>query len=252
MNWDSIREEWENSKITLKDLAAKHDIKIGTLKSRKSRERWSRGSPKKDAIKSKKVATPKEKDAPIEKVEIDAPELTDKQKRFVEEYIIDLNATQSAIRAGYSEKSAKQQGSYLLTNPNVLTYIKKLREEQKEKLFLDSLWVLERLSQVVDRSMQAEPVMTFDYATKEMIPTGEYQYDSTGANRALELIGRHLMMFDPKAKNIDEMTKAQIEKIMADTEFTKARTQLLKGQKKDTGLLDALIEGRKRYEQAKD
>lgn len=38
MNWESIRHEWESSKVTLKDLAEKHDIKLGTLKSRKSRK----------------------------------------------------------------------------------------------------------------------------------------------------------------------------------------------------------------------
>lgn len=59
MNWDAIRKEWETSKITLKDLAAKHDIKLGTIKSRKSREGWSRDATKKDATKSKKVATSK-------------------------------------------------------------------------------------------------------------------------------------------------------------------------------------------------
>ena len=45
--------------------------------------------------------------------------LTLKQARFVEEYLLDLNATQAAIRAGYSEKTAKQQGSRLLTNVDV-------------------------------------------------------------------------------------------------------------------------------------
>ncbi len=64
MNWDAIRQEWETSKITLKDLATKHDVKLGTLKSRKSREGWSRGATKKDATKSEKVATPNRKDAP--------------------------------------------------------------------------------------------------------------------------------------------------------------------------------------------
>ena len=45
--------------------------------------------------------------------------LTPKQERFVEEYLIDLNATQAAIRAGYSAKTAEAQGSRLLSNVNV-------------------------------------------------------------------------------------------------------------------------------------
>lgn len=56
-NWDEIKLEWETTKITLADLAEKHDIKLGTLKSRKSREKWSRDATEKDATKTKKVAT---------------------------------------------------------------------------------------------------------------------------------------------------------------------------------------------------
>ncbi|XYG87302.1 phage terminase small subunit [Heyndrickxia coagulans] len=62
-NWDEIRKEYESSKKTLKELAEKYNVKLGTLKSRKSREKWSRGSPKKDATKGKKVASQKKKDA---------------------------------------------------------------------------------------------------------------------------------------------------------------------------------------------
>ena len=61
MDWQAVRSEWESSKITLAALAEKHSLKLGTLKSRKSREGWSRGSTgatsKKDATKSAKVAT---------------------------------------------------------------------------------------------------------------------------------------------------------------------------------------------------
>ncbi|MBO1515041.1 phage terminase small subunit [Metabacillus bambusae] len=62
-NWDEIRKEFETSKITLAALAEKHDIKLGTLKSRKSREGWSRDPTKKDATKIEKVATLPKEDA---------------------------------------------------------------------------------------------------------------------------------------------------------------------------------------------
>lgn len=55
-NWDAIRIEWETTKITFKALAEKHGVKEGTLKSRRSREKWNR---EKDATKSKKDATSK-------------------------------------------------------------------------------------------------------------------------------------------------------------------------------------------------
>ncbi|WP_445506804.1 hypothetical protein [Niallia sp. 03190] len=63
MNWEVIRKEYETTSITLKALAEEHDIKIGTLKSRKSREGWSRVATKKDATPRKKVATNKIRDA---------------------------------------------------------------------------------------------------------------------------------------------------------------------------------------------
>lgn len=63
-NWEEIRREWETSETTLKALAEKHNVKLGTLKSRKSREKWSRNQPsKKDATKTGKVATINKKDA---------------------------------------------------------------------------------------------------------------------------------------------------------------------------------------------
>lgn len=56
-NWKEIQKEWETTKITLAALAEKHVVKLGTLKSRKSREAWVRGTSKKGATKKKKDAT---------------------------------------------------------------------------------------------------------------------------------------------------------------------------------------------------
>lgn len=60
--------------------------------------------------------------------------LTDKQKRFCEEYIIDLNGAQSAIRAGYAEGSARVEGSRLLSNDNIQEYISQLQQNKSEEL----------------------------------------------------------------------------------------------------------------------
>ena len=56
--------------------------------------------------------------------------LTPKQQRFVGEYLIDLNATKAAIRAGYSKKTAKQQGARLLTNVDIQTVIQRAMDER--------------------------------------------------------------------------------------------------------------------------
>ncbi len=60
-------------------------------------------------------------------------DLTPKQARFVEEYLIDLNATQAAIRAGYSKKTAKQQGQRLLTNVDVQAAVTEAKETRSER-----------------------------------------------------------------------------------------------------------------------
>lgn len=59
--------------------------------------------------------------------------LTDKQKRFCEEYLIDLNATQAAIRAGYSEKTANEQGSQNLAKLSIQEYIAEIRQKMMEE-----------------------------------------------------------------------------------------------------------------------
>ena len=58
------------------------------------------------------------------------PKLNAKQVRFCEEYLIDLNATQSAVRAGYSVKTAKQMGSENLSKPDIAEYIAKLKQDR--------------------------------------------------------------------------------------------------------------------------
>lgn len=127
--------------------------------------------------------------------------LTDKQEAFIREYLVDLNATQAAIRANYSKNTAQEQGSRLLSNVMVRARIDELLETRKQKLELDAQWVLNRLMQVANRTMKAEPVMKWDYEARSMVETGEYMFDSRGANQALELIGKHLAMFKDKVEH---------------------------------------------------
>lgn len=106
------------------------------------------------------------------------------------EYLVDLCATQAAIRAGYSAKTAKQQGGRLLTNVAVAEAVAKAKAKRVERAELNADYVLTRLQAVAERCMTAEPVR--DRKGNE---TGEYQFDSSGANRSLELLGKHLGMF---------------------------------------------------------
>lgn len=75
--------------------------------------------------------------------------LTAKQARFVEEYLVDLNATQAAIRAGYSAKTAEQQGSRLLGNVEVSATIATAQQQRSERVQLHADDVLSELRALV-------------------------------------------------------------------------------------------------------
>ena len=101
--------------------------------------------------------------------------LTEKQKRFCEEYLIDLNATQSAIRAGYKNGEIGRQ---LITKNNVLQYLEELRAEQSKRTEITADKVLEELGSVAFNK-------TIECVGRDKV-------------RALELIGQHLGMFTEK------------------------------------------------------
>lgn len=74
--------------------------------------------------------------------------LTDKQDMFCREYLIDLNATQAAIRAGYSEKTAPTIACENLIKPNVQERIAQLKAERNEQVSIDAAYVLKRLVEI--------------------------------------------------------------------------------------------------------
>ncbi len=74
--------------------------------------------------------------------------LTKKQKAFCREYIKDLNAAQAAIRAGYSEKSAKEAGYENLTKPHISKFVAELMANRNEEAKIDADYVLKRLIQI--------------------------------------------------------------------------------------------------------
>ena len=127
--------------------------------------------------------------------------ITSKQKCFVEQYLVDLNGTQAAIRAGYSPRTARIHAAKLLTKPNIQGTIQKAQQERSKRTELTQDWVLLNLKAVVERCMQAEPILG-----REGKPTGEYRFDSAGANRALELLGKHLGLFEERLRIKNENT----------------------------------------------
>ena len=192
--------------------------------------------------------------------------LTAKQKRFCDEYLIDLNATQAAIRAGYSEKTAYRTGADNLRKPQIEEYIAKRQKELSRSTEITQERVIKELAliafsnnadyaHVVEKKMQVEaggalvdlldkdgkPVM---YRTVEPVLTEELteeqkralavikkgrdglEVKSCDKVKALELLGKHLGIFTDK-----------IEANVNDT--TRSELQELLAQRKARGEPDA-------------
>lgn len=90
--------------------------------------------------------------------------LTDKQEMFCREYLIDLNATQAAIRAGYSAKTARASGCENLTKPDIQSRIAELKSERNEQVNVDAAYVLRRLIEIDE--MDVLDIMTDDMSIK--------------------------------------------------------------------------------------
>lgn len=131
-------------------------------------------------------------------------DVTERHDRFVQEYLVDLNGTAAAIRAGFAPKAAAAQASRLLKNVNIQKALLAAMKKRAQKVDLDADYVLQSLIELAERCMQRKPVMDFNYETKqleqrmEMVDgkmEGVWQFDSQGANKALRSLGDHLGLF---------------------------------------------------------
>ena len=122
--------------------------------------------------------------------------LTEKQKAFADEYIISMNATDAAIKAGYSEDTARQQGSRLLTNVDIKNYIEKRLKEKEAARIASQDEVLEYLTKVMRGEIDEETVVTEN--------TGDYMSEARvvskkvgpkDRNKAAELLGKRYALF---------------------------------------------------------
>ena len=143
--------------------------------------------------------------------------LTDKQQRFVDEYLIDLNATQAAIRAGYSAKTADQQGSRLLANVKIKQAVAEKQAQRSKRTGVNQDRVVLELAKVAFAKMTdivdsegriKEDASPDDLACIESIKYKESDNEYGGSVerevkiasklKALELLGKHLGMWSDK------------------------------------------------------
>lgn len=129
--------------------------------------------------------------------------MTNKQKRFCDEYLVDLNATQAAIRAGYSKSSARQIATENLTKPYIQTYIKNRMDEKEKSLIADQDEVLKYLTSVVRGQSKSEVVVVEGVGLGESVATKITKApDEKEKLRAAELLGKRYGLFTDKV-NMD-------------------------------------------------
>jgi phage terminase small subunit len=124
--------------------------------------------------------------------------LTPKQQTFVNEYLIDLNSTQAAIRAGYSAKTARAIGGENLTKPDIAEAIAKAQAERAGRTQIDADWVLRELKKQYEKADTGSEINT--------------------ALSALEKIGKHnqIQAFVERIANLNEPPKIIINRPSGD------------------------------------
>ena len=138
--------------------------------------------------------------------------MTKKQKRFVEEYLIDLNATQAAIRAGYSPNTANEQGSQNLVKLSIRNAIDKAIAERSKRTGVNADRVVRELAKIAfvnageivdfDTALLMDKISEDDMAAIQSIKVKSFGEDGVEREvkladklKALELLGRHLGLF---------------------------------------------------------
>lgn len=134
----------------------------------------------------------------------------EKQKRFCEEYLVDCNATQAAIRAGYSKKTARAIGQRLLTNVDIKKYIDQQLQKLKNEKTADAQEVLEYLTSVMRGEQKEQVALLTGEGVQDLV-----QKDVSAKDRlkAAELIGKRYALFTEKVELQGETTVQIVDDI---------------------------------------
>lgn len=130
--------------------------------------------------------------------------MTPKQEAFVREYLVDLNATAAYKRAGYQAKgnAAEVNAARLLRNAQVAAAVQEAMDARAERTEITADYVLEGIREIAERCLQRAPVMEGRGENRSQMIDDEgrhvWTFDSTGANKAFENLGKHLKLFTEK------------------------------------------------------
>ena len=126
--------------------------------------------------------------------------LNEKQKIFADEYLIDLNATQAAIRAGYSEKTAYSQGQALLKKLEIKSYIENRLEEKEKSRIASQDEVLQYLTRVIRGESTASVVVIEAFGDTTKAREMDKSPDEKERLKAAELLGKRYGLYADKLK----------------------------------------------------
>lgn len=155
--------------------------------------------------------------------------LNPKQQLFVEEFLIDLNATQAAIRAGYSKKTAGQVGFENLKKPQIAAAVAKAKQDRSEAIKIDAEWVLKQAVELHQRCMaQIRPVLNPKTRKQVYDDDGNalFKFNASAANRALELVGKHVSVAAFKERVEHSSGQSMAERIREAREYSRRADQV--------------------------
>ena len=142
--------------------------------------------------------------------------LTAKQQRFIVEYLIDLNAAQAAIRAGYAVKGAKDQAYQLMQRPEVVAAIKEAIEARNQRVQVDADYVLNRLTEIdqmdlldiLDDDMSIKPLSKWPKVWRQSLSGFDIAEMFEGVGKERDLVGlMKKIKWPDKVKNLGLLGK---------------------------------------------
>jgi phage terminase small subunit len=259
-NRDKAFELWRDSggKVDLVEIAERLGVSSGTIRGWKSKDKWDdqlngtfqskkRNAPKKGTERSnrkERSIRPEEQSKPQSDIVADGCELPPMQRLFVVEFLVDLNATQAAIRAGYSAKTAEQIGYQLLQKTSVQSAIQEAMRAREKRIELSQDLVVQQLAKIAFADIK--DVVTWERGLIQVRPSDEVDgtilaeisetVNDSGFTKKIKLNDRMralMKLYD----HLSDKHSLELEKLRA--EIAKSRGDG-GGDIEDDGFLDAL------------
>ena len=128
-------------------------------------------------------------------------QLSEKQRRFVREWLVDMNGTRAAVRAGYSEKSAANTASRLMKDPDVQAYRNELLKAKFDELGITRHSLAVEVYEMMQKCKGGTPHMVWNSDTKTYEPDGTWEQNEKGLYKGAELLSRLLDKMDGAAED---------------------------------------------------